>query len=91
MLRYLDQCIFCKVHSIGPLNVCANFEINRFKIDEFRKHTKSYFYLTSRDANTVRRTSWDLDSSDRYFHLLVATNQKSLRLPVQKLRFKKWF
>ena len=25
------------------------------------------FYLTSRDAKTVRRTSWGLDTSDRYF------------------------
>ena len=40
MLRYFDQYIFCKVHSIGPINVCTNFEINRYKIDEFRKHAK---------------------------------------------------
>ena len=41
------------------------------------------FYLTSRDAKTVRRTSWGLNTFDRYFdkeHL--ETNQKSLRLPV---------
>ena len=25
------------------------------------------FYLTSRDAKTVRRTSWGLGTSDRYF------------------------
>ena len=29
---------FCNVHSIGPINVCRNFEINRYNIDEFRKH-----------------------------------------------------
>ena len=40
MLRYFDQNYFCKVHNIGPINVCANFEINRYKIDEFRKHAK---------------------------------------------------
>ena len=49
---------FCKVHSIGPINVCTNFEINRHKIDEFRKHAKIVFYLTSRDAKMVRGTSW---------------------------------
>ena len=41
------------------------------------------FYLTSRDAKTVRRTSWGLDTSDRYFDKEhFETNQKSLRLPV---------
>ena len=38
------------------------------------------FYLTSRDAKTVRRTSWGLDTSDRYFDKEhFETNQKSLR------------
>ena len=30
MLRYFDHIIFCKVHSVDPINVCANFEINRY-------------------------------------------------------------
>ena len=34
-------------------------------IDEFRKHAKIMFYLTSRDTETVRRTSWGLDASIR--------------------------
>ena len=55
-IRYFRSMHFCKVHSIDPVNVCTNFEINRYKIDEFRKHAKIVFYLTSRDANTVRRT-----------------------------------
>ena len=76
MLRYFDQCIF-KVHSIGPINVCINFEINRYKIEEFIKHAKLVFYLTSRDAITVRRTSWGLDTSHRYFvQEHCETNQK---------------
>ena len=38
--------------------MCTNFEINRYKIDEFRKDEKNrIFYLTSRDANRVCRTS----------------------------------
>ena len=36
-VTFTDAC-FCNVHSIGPINVCANFEINRYTIDEFRKH-----------------------------------------------------
>ena len=54
MLRYFDQCIFCKVHSIGPINMCTNFEMNRYKIDTFRKHATIVCLLTSRDAKTVR-------------------------------------
>ena len=46
MLNYFYQCIFCKVHSICVINVCTNFEIKRYKIDEFRKHAKIVFYLT---------------------------------------------
>ena len=40
MLRYFDQWLFCKVLSIGPINVCTNFEINGYKIDKFIKHSK---------------------------------------------------
>ena len=42
MLYYFYPYMFCKVHSIGPINMCTYFEINRHKIDEFRKHAKSY-------------------------------------------------
>ena len=80
--------ILYMIHSIGPVNVCTNFEINRYKIDEVRKYAKIVFYLTSRDAKTVRRTSWGLDTYDRYFdqeHCEI--NPKSLRLPVQIVVF----
>ena len=56
------------LNSIGPINVCADFEINRYKIDEVRKYAKIAFYfiyLTSRDAKTLRHASWGLDTSDR--------------------------
>ena len=33
---------FCNVYSIGPINVCTNFDVNRYTIDEFRKHAKSH-------------------------------------------------
>ena len=49
------------IHSICPINVCTDFKINRYKIDEFRKYAKIVFYLTSRDTQIMRRTSWGLD------------------------------
>ena len=53
---------FCMMHSIGPINVCTDFEINRYKIDKFRKHANKFmFYLTLSVAKTVRRTSWGLN------------------------------
>ena len=66
------------IHSLGPINVRIDFEISRYKLNKFLKTCKNrMFYLTSRDAKTVRRPSWGLDTSDRYFdqeHL--ETNQK---------------
>ena len=32
--------IFYMLYSIGPINVCTDFEINRYKIDEVRKYAK---------------------------------------------------
>ena len=55
--------IFYMLYSIGPINVCADFEINRYKIDEVRKYAKIAFYLiyfTSCDAKTLRHASWGL-------------------------------
>ena len=48
------------LYSIGPINVCTDFEINRYKFDEVRKYAKIVFYLTSRDAKTLRHASWGL-------------------------------
>ena len=44
----------------------------------------AFVCMTSRDAKTVRRTSWGWDTSDRYVDQEHETNQKSLRLPVFK-------
>ena len=45
----------CMIHSIGPINVCTNFEINRYtKWTNLENMQKIVFYLTSRDAKTVR-------------------------------------
>ena len=45
------------IHIIGLINVCTDFEINRYKIDQVRNFAKIVFYLTSRDAKTERRES----------------------------------
>ena len=55
--------ILYMLYSIGPINVCTDFEINRYKIDEVRKYAKIVFYLiylTSRDAKMLRHASWGL-------------------------------
>ena len=53
--------IFYMLYSICPMNVCTDFEINRYKIDEVRTYAKIAFYLiylTSCDAKTLRHASW---------------------------------
>ena len=55
--------IFYMFYSICPINVCTDFEINRYKIDEVRTYAKIAFYLiylTSCDAKTLRHASWGL-------------------------------
>ena len=51
---------FFMLYSIGPINVCTDFEINPSKIDEVRKYANIVFYLTPRDAKTLRHASWGL-------------------------------
>ena len=52
--------VFCMTHMIGPINVCTDFESNRYKIDQVRKYAKIVFYLTSCDVKTERRESCGL-------------------------------
>ena len=79
-------------YSICPINVCADFEINRYKIDEVRTYAKSRFIWFIWRHVTQKRyvmRHGDCDTSDRYFDKEhFETNQKSLRLPVQKLWLK---
>ena len=35
---------FFMLYSIGPINVCTDFEINPYKIDEVRKYAKIVFF-----------------------------------------------
>ena len=37
--------IFYMIYSTGKINVCTDFEINRYKIDEVRTYAKIAFYL----------------------------------------------
>ena len=82
--------IFDILYSIGPIKVCTDFEINRYKIDEYAKIVFYLIYLTSRDAKkSYIMRHGDSNTSDRYFdkeHFEI--NQKSLRLPGQKLWLK---
>ena len=56
---FIDAILYM-LYSIGPINVCTDFEINPYKIDEVRKYVKIVFYLTPRDAKTLRHASWGL-------------------------------
>ena len=37
-------CIYV-IYGIGPINVCADFEINPYKIDEVRKYAKQSCFI----------------------------------------------
>ena len=40
-VRTRAVCVYWDIYgSIGAINMCTNFEINWYTIDEFRKHTK---------------------------------------------------
>ena len=78
------------IYSTGQINVCTDFEINRFRIDEVRKYTTIVCFIwrhVTQKHYAMRHG--DCDTSDRYFDKEhFETNQKSLRLPVQKLWLK---
>ena len=84
---FLIDAIFCKVHSIGPSNMCINFEKNRLRIDDFRKSEKIVCFLWRHVAQKrdVVRQFWGLLSEAPLYKERCPTNRKSLRLPVQKL------
>ena len=70
--------------------MCADFEINRFRIDEVRKYaTIVYFIWRHVTQKRYVMRHGNSDTTDRYFDKEhFETNQKSLRLPVQKLWLK---
>ena len=76
-----DIFIICGIKNVKVLKNAINLRI--------RKYAKIVFYLTPRDAKTLRHASWGLDTSDMYFDKEhFETNQKSIRFPVQKLWLK---
>ena len=52
--------IFYIIYSTGQINVCTDFEIIGSELTKLENMQQCIFYLTSRDAKTVRRTSWGL-------------------------------
>ena len=57
----------CYVILIGscfcPINVCTDFEINRYKIDQFIKHAKIVFYMT----HMTQKNGGGANASDMHF------------------------
>ena len=64
VLRYLIGAFFCMIHRhidcIGTINVCTDLRSIGTKLMNLKTCKNRMFYLTSRDAKTVRRTSWGL-------------------------------
>ena len=85
--------IFCNVHSIGQSNMCINFEKNRLRIDDFKKSEKIVCFLwrhVAQKRDVVCQNRVPLAEAP-FYKERFPTNQKSLRLPVQKLWPIMWF
>ena len=76
------------IYSTSQINVCTDFEINRFRIDEVRKYATIVCFIlrhmTQNGTSYVMGTSTLMYFDKEHFE----TYQKSLRLPVQKLWLK---
>ena len=72
---------------VSPVPILRSIGTKLTKFENMQKSRFYLIYLTSCDAKTLRHASWGLQKiSDRYFDKEhFETNQKSLRLPVQKL------
>ena len=56
---FLIDVMFCKVHRIGPRNMCVDFERNRLRIEDFRKSEKIVCFLwrdVARKRDVVRQS-----------------------------------
>ena len=58
-----------------------------YEFDDFRKHAKIVFYLTSRETKRYVVRHGALDTSDRYIHREHFANNQN----IQKSWRKKWF
>ena len=56
MLRYLYWCIFLQCTFKCPINVCTNFESNRYNIDEFRR--MFHFAINQKSLRLPVQTLW---------------------------------
>ena len=84
---FLIDVMFCKVHRIGPRNMCVDFERNRLRIEDFRKSEKIVCFLwrdVARKRDVVPQI-WGSLSEEPFCKECFPTHQKFLRLPVQKL------
>ena len=57
---FLIDVMFCKVHRIGPRNMCVDFERNRLRIEDFRKSEKIVCFLwrdVARKRDVVRQSA----------------------------------
>ena len=83
MLFLLVQ--FFILYSTGQINVCTDFEIKRFRIDEVRKYaTICIFYLTSRDSK--HSTSYVMETTT----LLIGILTRNILKPTRSL-YDFWF
>ena len=90
----METCATCMIHSISAINVCTNFEINRYKFSvyEFRKHAKKSYFIWRHVTQTwyiIHHGARILLIGISIRNILKPTNQKSLRLPVKK--WVSWF
>ena len=76
--------ILYMLYSIGPINVCTDFEINRYKIDEVRIYAKIAFYLiylTLRDAKMLHhalKIGTHIDLTCTIYHIKHCTNKNNV-------------
>ena len=80
----------CKIHTIGLISVCANFEINWYTVMNLENmQNRVLFDVTwHKNGTSYIMETWYFDQEQ------FETNQKSIRLPVQKLWLKlgvSWF
>ena len=76
------------IFSTGQINVCTDFEINRYKIDEVRKYAKIVFYLIYLTSRTQKRYVMRHDST-----LLIGILTRNILKPTRSLydfRFKSY-
>ena len=68
MFSFIGTILLYDIYSTSQINVCADFEINRFRIDEVRKYATIACFIwrhVTQKRYVVRHG--DYDTSDMYF------------------------